>query len=91
MSLPNGGGFDISGDWDADFDLTVAGNTRICEQAGNGHCGHRLGENADVGFRIIDPQGQDILMTTRQRLKLYQIIIFIAGYPYEHSNHFHIQ
>ena len=91
MSLPNGGGFDISGDWDADFDLTVAGNTRICEQAGNGHCGHRLGENADIGFRIIDPQGQDILTTPEQRRGLLEIITRISGDPFEHNDHYHIQ
>ena len=89
MSLPNGGGFDISGDWQDDVDLT--GNPRICELAGNGHCGHRVGENADVGFRIIDPQGQDILTTPEQRRALLEIITRISGDPFEHNDHYHIQ
>ncbi|NNN04714.1 MAG: hypothetical protein HKL90_02320 [Elusimicrobia bacterium] len=40
MSLPDGGGFDIFGQWDSDVD--AASCTR------RGHCWHRLGKSVDV-------------------------------------------
>jgi len=85
MSLPFGGAFDINGNWEQDV---IEPN---CRQPGFGHCGHRRGQNADISFQLINPRGQQVVMTGRQRLLLLQIITLIAGAPYQHSSHLHVQ
>jgi hypothetical protein len=85
MSLPLGGAFDIFASWDQDV---IEPN---CRQQGHGHCGHRRGTNADISFQVINPQGQQVLTTSRQRRRLLEIIRNIAGFPVTHRDHYHIQ
>ncbi|MBI4824151.1 MAG: hypothetical protein HY805_07995 [Nitrospirae bacterium] len=86
MSLPGGGAFDVYNHWLAD---TTAPQ---CKQKGHGHCTHRLGINADIGF-----VGWEFMSLDNNRCVgldkkvLFKIIRDVTGIPpYIHSDHYHI-
>jgi murein endopeptidase len=84
MSLPFGGGFDISANWDEDI------SNPNCLQLGHGHCTHRLGRNADISFRAINNNSSINLNSAQLRI-LFDIIENFYGSPHEHSDHYHLQ
>ncbi len=85
MSLPFGGGFDIGGDWYEDV------NIAHCGEHGNGHCTHRMGNNADISFDVLNQSNERISLSAVQRRDLLSIISQIVGQPFRHSDHFHLQ
>ena len=93
MSLPLGGGFDIYGNWIEDIENRDNSN-RTCGQSGHGHCTHRMGLNADISFRILDPNNNLIRINQEQYRVLLQYIREFYGQPYVHTGsneHFHLQ
>jgi len=75
MSLPQGGGFDISGGWRADID-TPGCRTR-------GHCTHRFGTNVDVSDLTADGSLVNLFW-------LEPAVIIRNGIFLDEGNHFHL-
>jgi hypothetical protein len=88
MSLPNGGGFDLGGGWRSDIIDQYPDDDTRCNDVG--HCAHRLGENADIGFNALDARGEIVALDASKRKKLLDIITNVLGAPLVESNHYHI-
>ncbi|MBI4824629.1 MAG: hypothetical protein HY805_10445 [Nitrospirae bacterium] len=87
MSLPGGGAFDVYNHWFAD---TTAPQ---CKQKGHGHCGHRVGKNADIGYVGLRATG---LMSEGACVNLNRDLLFAIirdttqKLVISHADHFHI-
>jgi hypothetical protein len=75
MSLESGGLFDIGNRW-------ITG-------IGEGHAEHRMGENADVGFKGIDAGYRFVNISPDDLLPL--IKRYTTGQPKRHDDHYHIR